>query len=405
MKYREFEPIITDFDDQDCYKFFMQYAAFKLYPNAKVKYSLILRDLINFPKGFAEELRKQVKYFENLQFTKEIEESFVKKLPWFDNTYIQYLRSYHYDSSEVKISEKDGNLKIDIEGLWHKVIMWEVPLMACISELYFKYKEIPDFIDLNISRWEDKFIKFKELNIRVSEFGTRRRKSKKVQEEAIRTFLKIAPNVIVGTSNVMFARKFNIKAQGTQAHEWYMFHAAKYGVQMANRMGLGRWVDVYHGALGTALSDTYTSDIFYRDFDLFYSKLFDGPRQDSGNPVDFAKKTIKHYTDMNIVLPNGLIPKTIIFSDSIDSHKKIEDIEKEVSGKILSAYGIGTWITFDIMDLDHNKIKHINMVIKMTEALPDEKIGWRNCVKLSDDVGKITGNLETAKLYKLELGI
>lgn len=401
----KFNPIITDFDDQDCYKFFMQYAVFKLYPEAKVKYSLILRDSIIFPEGFAEELQLQIKHFESLRFTKEIEKSFSEKLPWFDNTYIQYLRSYRYDSSEVKITQKDGILNIEIEGFWHKTIMWEVPVMSCISELYFKFKGVSDYIDINVSRWEEKFKKFNELNIRVSEFGTRRRKSKLVQEEAIRTFIRIAPNVITGTSNVMFARKFNIKAQGTQAHEWYMFHAAKYGVQMANRTGLGRWVDVYHGALGTALSDTYSTDVFYRDFDLFYSKLFDGVRQDSGNPIDFAEKTIKHYKDINIVLPNGFIPKTIIFSDSIDNHKKIEDIEKVVFEKILSAYGIGTWLTFDILDTEGIKIKHINMVIKMTSAMPDEKMGWRNCVKLSDDTGKITGNSKTADLYKLELGI
>ena len=402
---RKFETIITDFDDQDCYKFFMQYAVFKLYPEARVKYSLILRDNIKFPDGFAEELLLQIEDFKKLKFTKEIEQYFVQKLPWFDNTYIQYLRSYRYDTSEVKITQNGSELKIDIEGLWHKTIMWEVPIMACVSELYFKFNDIPDYIESNISRWKDKFEKFKILNIKVSEFGTRRRKSKKVQEEAIRTFINVAPNVIVGTSNVMFSRKFNIKAQGTQAHEWYMFHAAKYGVQMSNRIGLGKWVDVYHGALGTALSDTYTSNVFYNGFDLFYSKLFDGVRQDSGNPVEFAKKTIAHYRGLNIILPNNLIPKTIVFSDSIDNHEKIEKIEDAVSNKILSAYGIGTWITFDIVDLNEVKIKHINMVIKMTAAMPDEKTGWRNCVKLSDDIGKITGDKKTAELYKFELGI
>ena len=108
---------------------------------------------------------------------------------------------------------------------------------------------------------------------------------------------------------------------------------------------------------------------------------------------------------MNIVLPNGLIPKTIIFSDSIDSLEKIESIEKFIFEKILSGYGIGTWITFDIMDLTGVKVKHINMVIKMIAAMPDEKMGWRNCVKLSDSNGKITGDLKTAELYKSELGI
>ena len=399
------KPIITDFDDQDVYKFFMQYAVFKKYPEAQVEYELILREDIIFPKGFAKQLKKQVSSFKRLKFTKEIEEHLLRKLPWFDYTYIHFLRAYQYDPTEVMITQIGGKLQIKIRGFWTKTILWEVQLMACISELYSIMMGIPDFININVPRWEIKFQKFAELDIKVSEFGTRRRKSKAVQEEAIRTFLRVAPQVITGTSNLMFARKFDIKAHGTQAHEWYMFHAAKYGVQMANRMGFGRWVDVYHGALGTALSDTYTTDVFYRDFDLFYSKLFDGVRQDSGDPIAFAEKTISHYLGMNIVLPQGLIPKTIIFSDSIDSLEKLDAIESTVRKRILSGYGIGTWITFDIVDDTGKKIKHINMVIKMVAAMPDEKIGWRKCVKLSDSNGKHTGDLNTVVLYQNELGI
>ena len=217
----------------------------------------------------------------------------------------------------------------------------------------------------------------------------------------------------------MFARKYDIKAIGTQAHEWFMFHAAKYGVTMANRVGMGRWVDAYKGALGIALSDTYTTDIFFEGFDLMYSKLFDGVRQDSGVPVIFAKKTIKHYTDKGIILPNGFIPKTIVFSDAINSIVKIETIENIVRNKILSSYGIGTWLSNDVIlfnddrvainssdiELEVRKAKPLNMVIKMSEALPEGMTKWRNCVKLSDSEGKYTGNVKTVNLYKEELGI
>ena len=151
---------------------------------------------------------------------------------------------------------------------------------------------------------------------------------------------------------------------------------------------------------------------FLRDFDLFFAKLFDGPRQDSGNPVTFAEKMIKHYRDMNITIPitfshgkTAFIPKTIVFSDSIDSHEKIDNIEEAVFEKILSAYGIGVWISFDIVDLAGVKIKHINMVIKMTSAKPDDKMPWGDCVKLSDSAGKHTGNQKTVELYKTQLGI
>lgn len=396
-----FEPIITDFDDNDAYKFFMQYAVFKNYPDVKVSYSFILRDpTIIFPEGFAEELKHQIEYFKDLKFTKEIEDHLFKKLPWFDNTYKLYLRGYKYDPSEVSVEQIDGILKLSISGYWHKTIMWEVPLMALISELYYKMKEISDNIEDNLPRWREKIINISKLGIKCSEFGLRRRKSKNVQKQFIKLFLETAPSTIVGTSNVMMSRIFNIKSIGTQAHEWFMFHAAKYGVQMANRTALGRWVDTYHGALGIALSDTYTSDVFLRDFDLFYAKLFDGVRQDSGDPLEFIDKVCDHYFDLKIILPNGLIPKTIIFSDAIDSVEKIKKIEERVNGRILTSYGIGTWFSNDLVD-----IKPINMVIKMTGAYIDDKIGWKNCVKLSDSKGKYTGDNNTVELYKQELGI
>lgn len=397
-------PIITCFDDQDAYKFFMQYAILRFYPDARVRYSFIIRDPeVVFPDGFADELRKQVCCFEDLRFTKEMEAHLAGKVPWFDDTYFNYLRKYRYNPAEVSINQTEGKLEIMIEGLWHKAIFWEVPLMACISELYFRLKGISDHIDLNIPRWEKKFRAFSAMNISVIEFGTRRRKSKLVQEKAIETFIRVAPECIKGTSNVMFARKFGIKASGTQAHEWFMFHAARFGFQKANAIALERWVDTYHGALGIALTDTFTTDIFFRDFTLQNSKLFDGVRHDSGDPVVFAGKTIRHYLDKQVVLPNGVIPKIIVFSDSIDSLGKISVIEDFIRNKLFSVYGIGTWITNDLIDGNNDRVKPLNMVIKLTGALPDGNKAWRKCAKLTDSHEKYTGDKGTIRKYLEEL--
>ncbi|MCK9204757.1 MAG: nicotinate phosphoribosyltransferase [Bacteroidales bacterium] len=402
----KFPSIITDFDDQDAYKFFMQYAVLKFYPEAKVKYSLIVRDpAIEFPPGFGELLKEQIHCFEEIQFTGEIEGYMTRKNPWFDAAYIEYLRAFRFDPDEVKIRQTGGKLDVIIEGFWHKTILWEVPLMACISELYYRISGIPDAVGPNSSRWEEKFRHFASMHIAVIEFGTRRRKSKLVQEKVIGLFLKTAPETIKGTSNVMFARKFAIPASGTQAHEWFMFHAARYGVRMATKMALEKWVETYHGALGIALTDTFTTDVFFRDFDLFFSKLFDGIRQDSGDPVIFAHKAIAHYQDKKIILPNGLIPKTLVFSDAIDTFEKISNIENAVRNKIFSVYGIGTWITNDIIGNDGIRIKPLNMVIKMTEAKPDEASGWIPCFKLTDSPEKLTGQPNIINNYIHELYI
>jgi nicotinate phosphoribosyltransferase len=399
-----FSPIITSFDDQDAYKFFMQYAILKHYPEAKVKYAFILRDqTIDFPSGFAEALTDQVSRFDDIRFTADIEAHIARQMPWFDTSYMEYLRHYRFNPDEVRIHQTGGSLDIIIEGFWHKTILWEVPLMACISELYYRMCEIPDAIELNIPRWEEKFRRFASMQIAVIEFGTRRRKSILVQEKVIETFLRGAPEIIKGTSNVMFARKLGIPASGTQAHEWFMFHAASFGVRMATRMALEKWVETYRGALGIALTDTYTTEVFFRDFELFYSKLFDGIRQDSGDPVVFAQKAIRHYIGKKIILPNGLIPKTLVFSDAIDNFDKISEIENEIRNRIFSVYGIGTWITNDIIGNDDVRVKPLNMVIKMTGMQPNDSAQWVQCIKLTDCAEKRTGDPDIIRQYLCEL--
>ncbi len=401
MKY---QPIITCFDDQDAYKFFMQNAVLKHYPGAWARYSFILRDqAVKFPPGFGEALKEQVRMFENIRCTKEIVDHMARKIPWLDNSYMEYLRRYRFDPSEVMIKQDRDHMEIIIEGPWHKTILWEVPLMACISELFFHFCGIPDSLDLNIPRWEKKFATFDSMDIAVIEFGTRRRKSKVVQEKAIEAFLRTAPKTIKGTSNVMFARKFDINVNGTQAHEWFMFHAAIHGVRRATEMALTAWVATYRGALGIALTDTYTTDLFFHDFNLFFSKLYDGIRHDSGDPLEFAEKAINHYIGKQVVLPNGLVPKTLVFSDSIDSHDKIAAIENTIRNRIFSVYGIGTWITNDVLGNDGNKVLPMNMVIKMTGVKQDVTAAWAKCIKLTDSPDKLTGEPATISRYMNEV--
>ncbi len=385
--------VITDFDDQDAYKFFMQYAILKHYPEAKVRYALILRDpAIVFPANFDRELQNQVDQFSNLRFSPEIELSLTGKIPWFDDDYIDYLRKYTFNPAEVTIHQNGGTLAVVIEGFWHSAILWEVPLLACISELYYHMNRVPDDIEDNIPRWEEKFRSLASLGIAVIEFGTRRRKSKEVQEAVIRNFLQSAPATVKGTSNVMFARRFSIPASGTQAHEWFMFHAAQSSPLLANKRALEKWVDTYRGGLGIALTDTYTTDVFFREFDLLLSKIFDGIRHDSGDPVVFSQKAIEHYYNKRIVLPNGIVPKTLVFSDGIDHPGKIKAIENAVRDKIFSVYGIGTWLTNDIHLADGRRVTPLNMVIKMTHAKPDPSSPWIPCVKLTDSPEKVTGD-------------
>ncbi len=182
--------------------------------------------------------------------------------------------------------------------------------------------------------------------------------------------------------------KYETKPIGTHAHEWFMFHAAKYGYKMANLLGLEHWSDVYRGDLGIALSDTYTTEVFFQQFDKKLTKLFDGVRHDSGDPLEFTDKVIAHYKK------NGIDPlsKTIIFSDGLD-YEKVERIASYCEGKILHSFGVGTNFTNDV------GLKPMNIVIKMTDALPEDD-QWTPVIKLSDEPMKHTGDEDSIYIAK-----
>lgn len=167
-----------------------------------------------------------------------------------------------------------------------------------------------------------------------------------------------------------------------------MFHAAEYGFKMANKIALDHWVDVYRGDLGVALSDTFTTDVFFNQFDKKFTKLFDGVRHDSGDPLEFADKTIAHYKK------NGINPlfKYIIFSDGLNL-EKVEEITNYCCEKIGVSFGIGTNLTNDV------GLKPMNIVMKLIGVKSDNG-EWIPTVKLSDEKGKYTGDPKMIELAK-----
>lgn len=229
--------------------------------------------------------------------------------------------------------------------------------------------------------------------MKVADFGTRRRYSFENQLEVCSDLKKMfgSDAFFIGTSNVYIAMLLNIKPEGTHAHEWFMFMAARYGYKMANTMALKHWTDVYHGDLGIALSDTYTTDVFFRTFDKMSAKLFDGVRQDSGDPYTFVDKTVAKYESLNIK-PSS---KVIVFSNALttESAVAIRDYCIKSGKDIGSGFGIGTHLSNDV------GVKPLNIVIKMVaaQAIPNST-EWISTVKLSDDEGKHTGSEQEVQL-------
>ncbi|BBA17347.1 nicotinate phosphoribosyltransferase [Blattabacterium cuenoti] len=372
--------IVSSLLDNDFYKFTMQNAVIKLFPLVKAKYEFINRGKHSFPKDFAKILKENLNKMAYLKLSNEERIYLEKYCPYLDSSYLDFLNKYQYNPKEVNIFQKGENIQMHIEGLWSSTILWEVPIMSIISELYYKLttgvQNISEKKITNITK--EKLKKYKKLQVKIGEYGTRRRYSYKVHKLVLKILKEEGPPFFIGSSNVHLSHILSIKPIGTQAHEWVMFHAAKYGFNIADRIAMENWLNIYKGKLGIALSDTYTSPVFFKNFNKRLSNIFKGVRHDSGDPIFFTKEIIKHYKKFKI----NPIRKKIIFSDNLNPCK-VAYISSFCKKKINTCFGIGTNFTNDI------GVPSMNIVIKMVKTFFGKK--WKSVVKLSNVQEKSTG--------------
>ncbi|MBN1926050.1 MAG: nicotinate phosphoribosyltransferase [Prolixibacteraceae bacterium] len=370
--------IIRDFTDNDLYKFTTLNAIMKKFHKAEVAYQFINRGNTPFPDDFANALRDEVNAMQGLSLTPEAESFIRQQCPYFDNEFIVKLRDFRFNPDEVRISQHGTDLSVDIRGKWWRTVLWEVPVLAIISELYFQMtgQKPDDFKPRAIEKSKE----FAAIGAHLTDFGTRRRFSFNVHDKVIAIMKEHMGNCLDGTSNVYLAMKHGIKPIGTHPHEWFMYHGAHFGYKNANNESLKNWVDVYKGKLAIALTDTYTSDNFFQNFSKRYSEIFYGLRWDSGDPFEFTDKAINHYSKF------GIDPreKIIVYSDALNL-EKVKSIRKYAGGKVKDLYGIGTCLTNDV------GVTPLNIVIKMTAAKPEGFSDFVPVVKLSDVVEKNTG--------------
>jgi nicotinate phosphoribosyltransferase len=378
--------IIKSMIDDDFYKFSMQAAILELFPDAVAHYRFINRGKQRFNKSFLGELQYRVcNCFPELAVTDEELKWYRKACPFLKTWYFDYLKNYRYNPDQVKISlGEDNNLVIDIEGKWCETVLWEVKLMATISELYFKIIDTNWNRDGEAERAKDKMNQLQDWSCITTDFGTRRRRDFKAQEIVVNIMRGF--DKFVGTSNVYLSFLNGMIPKGTQAHEWYQGMQALFGIRHSNYFGMENWVKVYNGDLGIALTDTLGTDQFLKDFDLRFAKLFDGVRCDSGNEMEFVDKMVAHYKKLKI----DPMTKTIIFSNALDCRKAV-DIARYCRNVIRCAFGIGTFFSNDFTNSPA-----LNMVIKLwsVNGIP--------VVKLSDDKGKVMGDPDAIRVTKWE---
>lgn len=371
--------------DTDLYKFTTSYAYMKLFPQAVGCFSFYDRDKTAYNEDFVAKLKFELAELNLIRLTTEEFNYVTKNIPFIPKFYWEWLQGFKFDLDKINIwlSPDTNELNITVTDELYKVSLYEVPILAIVSEL----KNANNSIVLTdvISRLEPK-IKLSNLNqLAFSEFGTRRRFSYLVQD-SICKYIKANSMYCTGTSNVHFAMKYNMKPMGTHPHEWFMFHGALYGYKQANYMALENWVNVYDGDLGIALTDTYTSEIFFTNFSKKHAKLFDGIRQDSGDEFKFTNRAIERYKQLGI----DPTSKTIIFSNALTFDKALE-IKNYCQTRIKCAFGIGTNLTND------TGFKPANIVMKLAWCQMNPNQPIHHTVKLSDDKGKHMGNSQVVK--------
>ena len=369
------EPIITHLTDTDLYKFTMAQAMFHKHIDLMGTYVFKCRNKdVKFTYAMLDEINAQIDHLCTLRFTQE-ELDYLRTIRFLKPDFIEALRLFQPLRDYVKTDLKEnGELSIEITGPLFMASPFEIYLLEIVNEVYFRfsydYQKLWDSALIKASHKIEKFIQGK-YSFNFAEFGCRRRLSREWQAYVVKEMLKTGH--CVGTSNVYLAMKNGIKPIGTYAHEFVQMYQgiSKIPVAYSNYYALKDWFAEYNGDLGTALTDTLTTDLFLKDFDYLQAHCYTGVRHDSGDPYAWGEKIIEHYKKL------GIDPKTktLLFSDSLD-FDKAEKIYEYFKDKCKVSFGIGTFISNDTCE------EPLNIVIKL------QYVNGRPVAKLSDVDGK-----------------
>jgi len=370
--------LIESLLDTDLYKFTMMQVVLHHFPGAQVEYVFKCRTPGVDLAPHAADIRAGIADLCKMRFREE-ELAYLRGLRFMKSDFVDFLGLFHFNEKYIDVKSVAGEpgLDISIRGPWLHTIMYEIPVLAIVSEVYFRRTQPRPDLAEGRRRLKAKIDQVRTLEpgfpFRISDYGTRRRFSRDWHDEVIGSFKREIPDRFAGTSNVWLAKKHGVTPLGTMAHE-YMQACQALGPRLRDSQiyAFDVWAKEYRGDLGIAVADTYGTDAFLRDFDMYFCKLFDGARHDSGDPFDWGERMIEHYR-RNRVDPRA---KTLIFSDQLTVPVAIE-IARRFQGRALTSFGIGTNLTNDL------GYEPINIVIKMTEC------NGQPVAKVSDAPGKV----------------
>ena len=377
--------IITSLLDTDLYKFTMMQVVLHQFPGAQVEYKFKCRNPgvpLTPPAqlaAYVSEIRDEIRALCGLHFY-DAELAYLRSMRFIKSDFVDFLGLFRLNEKYITVTAlPSGEIDITIRGPWLHTILFEIPVLAIVNEVYFRnIQKVPEYSE-GRRRLDEKIkqLKAEDLTaLRIADYGTRRRFSKAWHEEVLRVLSARLGGQLAGTSNVLFAMKLGLTPLGTMAHE-YLQACQALGPRLRDSQvfAFESWAKEYRGDLGIALSDVYGMNAFLRDFDMFFCKLFDGARHDSGDPFDWGERMLAHYQH-NRVDPKT---KTLIFSDGLTVTRTIE-LYQQFRGRCQLAFGIGTNLTNDLGDPPAHV--PLQIVIKMVRA------NGQPVAKLSDTPSK-----------------
>jgi nicotinate phosphoribosyltransferase len=381
--------IITSLLDTDLYKFTMMQAVLHQFPGAQVEYRFKCRNPGVDLAAHVAEVQEEIRSLCQLRF-QPAELDWLKSLRFIKSDFIDFLGLFRLNEKYIRVEAgPQGELNLSIQGPWLHTILFEIPVLAIINEVYFRNTQpVPNTPEGRV-RLDHKLgqLQTEELSsLKIADYGTRRRFSKSWHEEVLRVSMSrlgTGPSgQFAGTSNALFAMKLGLTPLGTMAHE-YLQACQALGPRLRDSQiyALETWAREYRGDLGIALSDVYGIDAFLRDFDMYFCKLFDGARHDSGDPFTWGERMIEHY-QRNRVDPRT---KILIFSDGLTVPRTIE-LFQQFRGRCQLAFGIGTNLTNDL------GYEPLQIVIKMVRCngQPVAKISDTPSKNMCDDENYLT---------------
>ena len=388
--------IISSLLDTDLYKFTMMQVVLHQFPGAQVEYRFKCRNPALDPEtgqsgrplaAYASEIRDEIRLLCNLHF-QDAELAYLRSMRFIKSDFVDFLGLFRLNEKYVTVSAlPSGEIDIAIRGPWLHTILFEIPVLAIVNEVYFRNTQrLPDLLegrrrlDVKIGQLRGEGLS----DLKIADYGTRRRFSNAWHEEVLRVLSARlgtghspghavgVGGQLAGTSNVLYAMKLGLVPLGTMAHE-YLQACQALGPRLRDSQiyAFESWAKEYRGDLGIALSDVYGMSAFLRDFDLFFCKLFDGARHDSGDPFEWGERMLAHYS-RNRVDPRT---KTLIFSDALTVPRTIE-LYHRFQGRCQLAFGIGTNLTNDL------GYEPLQIVIKMVRC------NGQPVAKLSDTPSK-----------------